>query len=296
VNAPRSRPAKLLVAGVVAAAGIASVVWLARSRSEEPARCAAGMIPLGVRCCGEGQRLEDSPLGPRCSGAPARCAAPLIASEQGCVPPSTVVELAGGSLRVGPGDWEAEGVVRAGERQLASFAIDAFEVTEARWQACTTARACATIPLRGEPGLPVIGVTFDEAASFCAWAGGALPTADQLAWAAAGPRARRYPWGDTGAVCRRAVWGLRDGPCARGASGPDLAGSRPDGASAEGVFDLAGNVAEWASSITAAPGHAEVRGGAWGDAVAARLRSWNRMEFPTATRSYEVGLRCAYAR
>src|SRR5438552_3017582 len=61
-------------------------------------------------------------------------------------------------------------------------------------------------------------------------------------------RARRYPWGDTGAVCRRAAWGLANGPCATKGRSPDTVGAHPDGASRMGVFDMAGNVAEWVTS------------------------------------------------
>src|SRR5208283_929136 len=115
-------------------------------------------------------------------------------------------------------------------------------------------------------------LTAYEAERFCEWAGGALPTSVQLAFSAAGPSGRRYPWGDTGAVCRRAAWGLVRGPCGRGAVGPELAGSHPDGATPEGVLDLAGNVAEWAVS----PGGFEARGGSFRDGTASAMRSWKR--------------------
>src|SRR6185503_21054203 len=101
---------------------------------------------------------------------------------------------------------------------------------------------------------------------------GALPSRDQLAFAAAGQTGRRYAWGDTGAVCRRAAWGLASGPCAEGASGPEIAGAHPDGASPEGVLDLAGNVAEWSAPDRADAPVAEVRGGSFADGAASALR------------------------
>src|SRR6185312_3646616 len=173
---------------------------------------------------------------------------------------------------------------------VAPFDLDALEVTESRWSACATAGACPSLELSGEPGRAVAGVTFDDASRFCAWAGGALPTRDQLAFAAAGRSGRRYAWGDTGAVCRRAAWGLVAGPCGWGARGPELAGSHPDGASPEGVLDLAGNVAEWAN---AADGSAEVRGGSYADGAANALRAWQRRVIPPGPRSREIGFRCA---
>jgi formylglycine-generating enzyme len=282
-----ARPRLAALLGVVGAALVAGVIALARSRAEPPARCAAGMVALGPRCCGEGQRLE----GGRCAGAPLRCARGTEVTPLGCVAPPRVVALPGGLLRVGPGDWEAQGVVAPYEAQIAPLRVDATEVDEQRWAACVAAKACAALPLSGEPGRAASGMTFDEAAAFCRWAGGALPSSDQLAFAAAGARGRRYAWGDTGAVCRRAAWGLVAGPCGWGAQGPEVTGTHPDGATPEGVLDLAGNVAEWAAGPA---GAAEVRGGAFADAAASALRSWQRRAVPRETRSIEIGLRCVY--
>jgi formylglycine-generating enzyme required for sulfatase activity len=283
------------VGGLALVAGVAA---FARSRAEPPARCAPGMVAIGPRCCGEGQHLE----GDRCAGVPSRCAAGMEASPAGCVAHARVVRLLGGTLRVGPGDWEAQGVVAPRQVEVAPFGIDALEVTESAWSACTAAGACPVVGLTGEPGRALGGVTADEARAYCRWAGGALPTSDQLAFAAAGSAARRYAWGDTGAVCRRAAWGLEAGPCAWGAHGPELAGSHPDGASPEGVLDLAGNVAEWAASTIpltdggqgSTEAETEVRGGSYATASASALRAWNRRVLPPGTRVSDVGFRCAY--
>jgi formylglycine-generating enzyme len=266
---------------------VVAVVAVAQSRAEPPARCAPGMIAFGARCCGEGQRLD----GARCASAPSRCAAGMEVTAAGCVAPPRVVRIDGGLLRVGPGDWEAQGVVAPYQVEVASFGLDVLEVSEARWSGCVAAGACPVLALSGEPGRPVVSITFDEAAGFCRWAGGALPASQQLAFAAAGRAGRRYAWGDTGAVCRRAAWGIVTGPCGWGATGPELAGSHPDGASPEGVLDLAGNIAEWA---TAPAGAAEVRGGSYADGAASALRAWQRRALPPDTRSREVGFRCAY--
>lgn len=211
--------------------------------------------------------------------------------------PSTTVRVAAGVLRLGPSDWEAQGVAASREVFVPAFSLDAFEVTEQRYATCVAAGACAPVPLRGEPGVPVTGVTVDEAARFCAFAGGTLPSLDQLAFAAAGTSGRRYPWGDTGAVCRRAAYGLRAGPCGWGATGPEVAGSRPDGAAvhADGrLFDLAGNVAEW--TMPAQPGdeNTAIYGGSWADGAAPALRTWNRRRVPGSARAPDIGFRCTY--
>jgi formylglycine-generating enzyme required for sulfatase activity len=270
---------------------IGAVAWLAGSRAAPPARCPLGMVALGPRCCGEGQRLDAAA---RCEGAPRRCAAGLHATQGGCAGPSEPLRIAAGTLRLGPGDWEAQGVVERREAFVPAFSLDPLEVAEERYAACVAAGACEPLPLRGEPGVPVTGVTLEEAQRFCTWAGGALPTRDQLAFAGAGPAGRRYPWGDTGAVCRRAAFGLRQGPCGWGATGPEITGSRPDGASPEGILDLAGNVAEWTSPPEPGASLAEVIGGSWADDAAPALRTWSRRLVPVGSRAPDIGFRCAY--
>ncbi len=268
----------------------ALVVGLAVQKSAPPSRCATGMVLLGSRCCGEGQSLEHQ----RCIGRPSKCATGLEVTDGGCVAPRKIVSIKAGVLRIGPGDWEAQGQVTPRTADVSSFAIDAYEVHEARYAACVAASACAPAALSGEPGRALGSVTLTEAARFCAWAGGSLPTAEQLAYAAAGPSARRYAWGDTGAVCRRAAWGLVRGPCAEGAIGPEVTGSHPDGVSPDGVHDLAGNVAEWTSPSDQATDLVDVRGGSFADSAASALRSWHRRQIAGTTRSIDVGWRCVY--
>ena len=142
---PRRRLGIALLSLAIAGALIGIVIIVAGSRSAPPARCAAGMIPLGPRCCGEGQRLASG----RCEGTPTRCAAGLTALPTGCAAPHRALDLPGGTLRIGPGDWEAQGAVEPFVAEVAPFRIDAFEVTEARFTECVAAGACSPIPLRG---------------------------------------------------------------------------------------------------------------------------------------------------
>ncbi|HVK65083.1 MAG TPA: SUMF1/EgtB/PvdO family nonheme iron enzyme [Polyangium sp.] len=290
----RARPVVRAIGLFALSIGLAvAVVIVARDRAAPPARCAPGMTPLGARCCGEGQNLA----GDRCVGKPDRCAAGLVVTEAGCVATPRAVGITAGLLRIGPSDWVAQGQVTPRAVPMEAFALDAYEVTEARYAVCVAASVCTSVALSGEPGRAISAVRLSEARTFCAWAGGSLPTPEELAFAAAGAKGRRYAWGDTGAVCRRAAWGLVRGPCGEGATGPEVAGSHPDGASPEGAHDLAGNVAEWAAPKAGAaegPALAEARGGSFGDGAASALRSWNRLEIAASTRSAEVGFRCVY--
>jgi formylglycine-generating enzyme required for sulfatase activity len=290
VSFARERLGVIALFAAVAATLVALVVALAASRAEPPASCGLGMVMLGARCCGEGQHLE----GDRCAGPPRRCAAGMEITAAGCVGASRPVRIEGGLLRVGPGDWEAQGVVTPYQVEVAPFALDSLEVTEQRFAACIAEGACASVPLSGEPGRAISRVTLAEASAFCRWAGGTLPSRDQLAFAAAGRGGRRYAWGDTGAVCRRVAFGLTDGPCGTGAKSPGIAGAHPDGASPEGVLDLAGNVAEWSMPDPPDAPVAEVRGGSFADGAASALRSWQRRVVPVEIRAPEIGFRCAY--
>lgn len=130
---------------------------------------------------------------------------------------------------------------------LDAYYLDVYEVTNARYQACVAAGACAEGRRRNsftragysqDPAFadhPVIGVTWDQADAYCAWAGKRLPSEAEWEYAAKGPENRRWPWGDTFDAAFLPA-GARD---------TQPVGSYPLGVSAFGVFDLAGNVREW---------------------------------------------------
>jgi formylglycine-generating enzyme required for sulfatase activity len=126
---------------------------------------------------------------------------------------------------------------------LDSFWIMQTEVTNGEYQRCVEAGACAKP--RGEhwddpafAAYPVVGIAWDDANLYAAWAGGRLPTEAEWEKAARGPNGGAYPWGDD--IPNDSLLNFEE---PKGA--PQPVGSYPAGASPYGVLDMAGNVEEW---------------------------------------------------
>ena len=144
-----------------------------------------------------------------------------------------------------------------------------------------------------DAGHPVMNVTWDEAAGFCAWARGRLPSeAEWLQAARGGSEGREYPWGDVFA-------GEANLQGQRGAD--RWAFTAPSGSfapNAYGLFDMIGNVWEWTSDAFKQkewPGYdmRVVRGGSW-DNLPERARLNARFGLSRNGRhNIYVGFRCA---
>ena len=111
---------------------------------------------------------------------------------------------------------------------------------------------------------PINCVAWSQAASFCQWRGGALPTEAQWEYAARGTDGRTYPWGDAkpdserlngcGAECR--TWREQAGLDVTstlyeqddGFPGTAPVGAFAAGQTGAGIMDMAGNVFEWTAS------------------------------------------------
>ncbi|MGH7272502.1 MAG: formylglycine-generating enzyme family protein [Polyangiaceae bacterium] len=193
---------------------------------------------------------------------------------------------------------------------LAAFWIDRTEVTVGAYRACVDAGAC-TRPTRasatctfdaGDPDLPVSCVTWDDARSYCAFAGKRLPSEAEWEYAARGMNAVPFPWGSRGGVapCTNAVT-LKSNRSGRScAPHPARVGSHPGGASVFGVQDMSGNVEEWTADW-----YAEILGPSPRSGVAHVLRGGGWLSPPSQSRTTSrdwgssleaganVGFRCA---
>jgi formylglycine-generating enzyme required for sulfatase activity len=178
------------------------------------------------------------------------------------------VELATGTYRLGESGAERDATlagVLIGRWPVVNAALARFVDATGRAVPPALARKLAA-PLLADH--PATDVTYDDAAAFCAWAGGRLPTGDEWEASARGEDSRAWPWGDTFdpecCACVESGWGW---------TAPVTA--HPAGASACGAEQLAGNVWEWVSDRTEDGAWRAVRGGsyldhAWG-VRAARL-------------------------
>ena len=141
-----------------------------------------------------------------------------------------------------------------------------------RWDGCTDRNVSNCMPQRMKRQ-PVVFVAPSDAAAYCAWRGGRLPTDWEWAFlasaspvGAAAPTAwdiRQYPWGDTpcnSSTCPPPLTTARDLPPGTHAYDklPDV-GSFPAGASPWGLLDMAALVRQWTGGV-----YCDVRGGVGG--------------------------------
>jgi len=155
----------------------------------------------------------------------------------------------------------------------------------------------------GHDDHPVTETTWAGALAYCRWRGARLPTEVEWEAAARGPKARPFPWGDAPPTTALAVIGLPSGTTLP-------VGSRPQGATPEGLLDMAGSLLEWTSTLDrpypyrlddgredpATPGERIVRGGNYiFDDTPDKLVAWNRtVAFRNpATGHRQIGVRCA---
>ncbi len=221
-------------------------------------------------------------------------------------------EPAGEACKV---DWFADEIT-AHPVQLGDYWIDRAEVSMGDFLRCARAGPCEAAPLAAggkrfeSPELPANMVTWSDAASYCRWRGGRLPTEAEWERAARGTEGRRYPWGNVfdPRFANGGRFGIdaledRDGFLELAPVGSFVHGRTPDG-----IADLGGNVEEWVADWYApeypeaselnpkGPGVGDlkvVRGGSYFQARAWLRGAKRGHDLPSARRPWR-GFRCAY--
>ena len=224
-----------------------------------------------------------------------------------------MVRIPGGSFRMHDIELHAGAEVAVHPPSIvtvASFELDATEVTADAYLTCVKNGACGALgpnfstnpactATRPGAGLrPMECLTWFEATAYCRTQGKRLPSEREWEYAArGGARNTAYPWGDEDPegppvrLCWTGSGAWRSETC-RVASFP---------AEAFGTYDLAGNVAEWTSTVEDSAyfddknskphSYRVVRGGQSGTNVprGIMLHSLERTDYNSAG----VGVRCA---
>jgi hypothetical protein len=134
------------------------------------------------------------------------------------------------------------------------------------------------------PNRPVTGVSWYEAAAYCAWDHVRLPSETEWQWAASGLEGREYPWGQEEPDEQRANFAMKVG-------NPTPVGLYPAGSTPEGVADMAGNVWEWVEDWYERDKVRVLRGGSF-VSDAWDLRAADRGWIEPDGRSDNIGFRC----
>jgi formylglycine-generating enzyme required for sulfatase activity len=196
-------------------------------------------------------------------------------------------------------------------KSLPAYYIDQYEVSNAQYAQCVAVQACqppkALDSQRREKyydapdfvDYPVIHVDWSMAQAYCAWRDARLPTEAEWEKAARGDKALIHPWGAE-IDCNFANYNNCVGDTT-------ITSKYVLGGSVYGAFNMAGNVAEWTSSVfmpypynpldgrEAAPassGPRVLRGGSWASSPSRIFTYYRQGLDPTSSRN-DLGFRCA---
>jgi formylglycine-generating enzyme required for sulfatase activity len=207
---------------------------------------------------------------------------------------------------------------------LSFYQIDIYEVTVSKYQSCIDDGACnndngsephyytttnysfCNLGASGKDNHPMNCVSWYGAKAYCEWVGKRLLTEAEWEKASRGTDGRIYPWGNEEATCDYAV--MYDSGNGCGTNDTMEVGSKPNGVSPYGLYDMSGSVWEWVSDWYGADYYATfstsnptgpesgmtrvLRGGSW-VSYPYNLRSSSRRNYSPTLRDYDVGFRCA---
>ncbi|MCI0711895.1 MAG: SUMF1/EgtB/PvdO family nonheme iron enzyme [Chloroflexi bacterium] len=183
------------------------------------------------------------------------------------------------------------------------FWISQYEITRDQYQLCVEAEICLPVPeseVSTQNRQPINQTTWFDAKTYCEWKNGRLPTEVEWEYAARGPDNLLYAWGNE-YIPENLVHGYNSGDI------PAYVGSKKEGISWVGAYDLNGNIREWTSSLqfdypynrfdgredpTRTNYHRTARGGFYGGLVTTMYLSTDRWHESPNERSDTLGIRC----
>jgi formylglycine-generating enzyme required for sulfatase activity len=200
-----------------------------------------------------------------------------------------MVEVPAGPYEVGTSAYTDEYHAAPTTVELNGFWIDQYQTTNAEYEQYLQATGAPppTVPA-GQGDHPVVGVTWDQAQSYCSWMQKRLPTEAEWEVAGRGPGAdpQPYPWGNDPTAEGQALGLPNDGTYA--------VGTQSFNQSPFGVFDMAGNIWEWVGEpyVEGQEANQVLRGGRYGLPV---LDLSYRLSVPRGDTRYlkYAGFRCA---
>ena len=196
---------------------------------------------------------------------------------------------------------------------LDAYWIDKTDVTNAEYALCVSAGICRSPSNPSSQtrtnyygnsqydNYPVIWVNWNDAQTYCQWAGARLLSEAEWEKAARGTDGRIYPWGSASPDQSLANYNGQVGDTSAVGSYPSVAGPY-------GALDMSGNVWQWvndwfdANYYASSPGSNPqgpssgtirvLRGGAWGSFEFA-VRAAFRFGYDPTDARYDFGLRCS---
>ncbi len=220
------------------------------------------------------------------TNAPQAAPAPDGTNASAPPPPPGMVYVPAGAFTMGS-DTGTDFERPSREVSVAAFFIDETEVTCEQYQRFVD--ATGRLAPEGWPGgrysagtglKPVTNVTWYDAFEYARWAGKRLPTEAEWEYAARGTDKRAYPWGHEWSATAANV----------NSKGMREVGLYPEGRSAFGLLDMAGNAWEWTADDFALysgaplpdsiePGWKTIRGGCW-ESLPEDVRTTYRTGYP----------------
>lgn len=224
------------------------------------------LISLVFSACNmPGETTATEPISDPATVPPSAATQPPTATET-AAPNLISVDLAGPQMTLGSKYTYVDGTVLVAvpggpfimgynfadnpkrEVTIGDFWIYSTKVTNSQYALCVQLGKCSPPKSEDSPTYgdsryikyPVTGVTYSQAADYCTFVHGRLPTEAEWEKTARGPEGNLFPWGDGGPSCNLLNYKF----CV---SKTTWVNQYKDGVSYYGAFDMSGNTREWAA-------------------------------------------------